>query len=61
MARGRPPGAMTHRRQQVLQLFADDAAQGGHLSLAEVARRCGLYDYRHARRVVSDLKRLGAI
>lgn len=61
MARGRPPGQMTHRRRQILAEYADAARRGEPLSLAQIARRCGLYDYREARRIVSDLKRLGAI
>jgi hypothetical protein len=52
---------MTHRRQQVLGEFADMAAQGQRISLASLARRCGLYDYRHARRIVNDLREMGAL
>lgn len=61
MSRGRPAGQMTHRRQQILAEYADAAARGDRLSLAQLARRCGLHDYRDARRIVTDLKRLGAI
>lgn len=61
MARGRPSGRMTQRRQQVLAAYVDRVANGERVSLAELARRCGLYDYREARRVVADLRQLGAI
>jgi hypothetical protein len=60
-ARGRPKLVMTHRRQQVLQDMVDCAAQGQRVTLASLARRCGLYDYRHARRIVNDLKNMGAL
>ncbi|MFA6031828.1 MAG: hypothetical protein WC889_02875 [Myxococcota bacterium] len=52
---------MTQRRQQVLAAYVDRVANGERVSLAELARRCGLYDYREARRVVADLRQLGAI
>lgn len=61
MSRGRPPGQMTHRRRQVLEEYIDAAQDGERISLARIARRCGLHDYRDARRIVTDLKRLGAI
>lgn len=59
--RGRPPGQMTHRRRQVLAEYAEAALNGQRISWAELARRCGMYDYREARRVVGDLKKLGAL
>ena len=58
MARGRPSGQMTHRRRQVLGEIIRAAHRGERLSLASVARRCGLYDYREARRIVADLRKL---
>lgn len=61
MAKGRPSGQMTHRRRQVLEEYIDAAQDGRRISLAQLARRCGLHDYRDARRIVTDLKRLGAI
>jgi len=61
MSRGRPPGKLTHRRQQVLSEIADAVAQGEHVTLASLARRCGLYDYRDSRRIMTDLKKMGAI
>lgn len=61
MSRGRPSGQMTHRRRQVLEEYIDAAQEGRRISLAQLARRCGLHDYRDARRIVTDLKRLGAI
>lgn len=59
--RGRPPGTMTHRRQQVLATYADAIAEGERVSWAELARRCGLHSYNDARRIMGDLKKLGAI
>lgn len=59
--RGRPRMAMTTRRKQVLETYADRAAHGERISLAELARRCGLYDYREARRIVGDLRQMGAL
>jgi DNA-binding IscR family transcriptional regulator len=59
MARGRPAGQMTHRRRQVLDAMTMAAAQGEPISFARLARRCGLYDYREARRIVADLRKLG--
>jgi len=59
--RGRPSGRMTPRRQRVLETLIDAAANGEHISLAKIARRCGLTDYRNARRIRADLQRMGAI
>lgn len=61
MGRGRPSGQMTHRRRQVLEEYIGAARAGEPISLARLARRCGLYDYREARRIVSDLRKIGAI
>lgn len=63
MARGRPPGQMTPHRQRVLAEITVRVALGINEppNLAQLARRCGLYDYREARRIVRDLKRLQAI
>jgi DNA-binding IclR family transcriptional regulator len=52
---------MTRRRRQVLLELADLAASGEKVRLAELARRCGLCDYREARRIVKDLERMGAV
>lgn len=60
-ARGRPAGQMTHRRQQVLAAYADRAANGQRISWAELARRTGLHSYNDARRIINDLKAMGAI
>lgn len=59
--RGRPPGRMTHRRQQVLQTYAEAIASGQRVSWAELARRCGLHSYNDARRIICDLKKIGAM
>ncbi|MDH7638945.1 hypothetical protein [Sphingomonas oryzagri] len=52
---------MTQRRQQVLSVYADMIASGQEVRLAELARRCGLWGYSDARRVLDDLKRMGAV
>lgn len=59
--RGRPPGQMTRRRQQVLQAYSERVEQGERVSLAELARKCTLGHYRNARRVLNDLRRMGKI
>lgn len=59
--RGRPSGRMTHRRQQVLDALMDAAHNGEHISLAKLARKIGVYDYRDARRIRDDLKAMGAV
>ena len=52
--RGRP----AIRRQQVL----DAIIEAGEVpSFARLARQVGLYDYREARRIVSDLRKLAAL
>lgn len=52
-------GQMTERRRQVLTAMTQAAERGERVSLASLARRCGLYDYREARRIVADLRKLG--
>jgi hypothetical protein len=53
---------MTPNRQRVLQAITESVEAGrGMPSLRELARRCGLYDFRDARRVRDDLRRLGRI
>lgn len=59
--RGRPAGQMTTRRRQVLCEIADAVAQGERVTLASLARRCGLCDYREARRIMADLRKIGEI
>lgn len=61
MARGRPKLVMTHRRRQVLEELSDRAAIGERVTMAELARRCGLYDYRDARRIIRDLRQMGSV
>lgn len=60
-ARGRPKFTMTHRRRQVLEHYADMAANNEPIRWAEIARRCGLYSYNDARRIARDLEQMGAI
>ncbi|MBB4642357.1 putative transcriptional regulator [Rhizorhapis suberifaciens] len=59
--RGRKPGLMTHRRRQVFQEIVASMANGETVSLASLARRCGLYDYRQARRIMKDLEKMGIV
>ncbi len=61
MTRGRPANTMTHRRQQVLSEIADAVAQGESVTRSALARRCGLYSYREASRIMRDLKKMGAL
>ena len=56
--RGRPKGAITHRRAQIMQEMATAAASGERISFASLARRVGLYDYRDARRIVRELQKM---
>lgn len=59
--RGRPAGQMTHRRQQIFDAIIEAAERGEVVSAWHLARRCGIYDYRNAKRIVRDLKRLGRL
>ena len=52
---------MTTRRRQVFDHLAKLASNGERVTMAELARRCGLYDYRDARRIVKDLRQMGAV
>lgn len=61
MGRGRPKLTMTHRRRQVLDELIENAANGQRVRLAELARRCGLYDYRDVRRIIRDLRTMGHV
>lgn len=58
-ARGRPAGQMTRRRQQMLAAYQQAASEGQPIRLARMARECGLHSYNDARRILTDLKRLG--
>lgn len=60
MGRGRPAGQMTHRRRQVLAEITEAAANGERITMAALARRCGLCDYREAARIARDLRKMGA-
>lgn len=68
MAIGKPPvrliprpGRMTRNRQRVLDEYRRAVAKGEAITLARIARRCGLYSYREARRTIADLKRFGLV
>lgn len=56
---GRPAGQMTHNRRKVLREMAAAAERGERISLAELARRCGLYDRQKALRTLRDIQRYG--
>lgn len=56
--RGRPALTMTKRRQQILREYENLAFHRQPVSYAELARRCGLFDYREARRIVNDLRKM---
>jgi len=58
---GRPAGQMTPRRKQVLECIGRYRDRGVYLSLSRIARECGMSHYRNARRVVNDLKEIGAL
>lgn len=58
MKRGRPAGVMTRRRREVLALLMQARHEGQHITLSHIARRCGLTDYRNARRIVRDLEKM---
>lgn len=59
--KGRPKGQMTPRRSQVLDCIEHYRARGVFVSLSRIARECELFDYRDARRIVTDLRQMGAI
>jgi hypothetical protein len=59
--RGRPAGRMTVRRKAVLDCISGYEDRGFHVSLSRIARDCGLCDYREARRIVGDLRTMGAV
>lgn len=59
--RGRPPGLLTDRRKQMLGAIIDGAAEGKPINFARLANECGLCDYREARRIVKDLRKMGAV
>lgn len=59
--RGRPAGRMTPRRKAVLDCIASYRERGFNVSLSRIARDCGLTHYRNARRIVDDLKGMGAL
>lgn len=56
---GRPKGQMTRHRKAILHEIAAACERGEHISLAELARRTGMYDYRDARRVLQEIQRYG--
>jgi len=52
---------MTYRRRQVRDFCTRAVMRGETITFARVARECGLYDYRHARRIVGDLRAMGQL
>jgi len=59
--RGRPAGRMTPRRKAVLDCIATYRARGFHVSLSRIARETGLHSNSDVRRIVGDLKGMGAL
>jgi hypothetical protein len=59
--RGRPTGQITHRRRQVLDYLIDRAAEGERITLGRLVRSCGLYDRSAAKRILRDLRKMGAV
>lgn len=59
MPPGRPLLAMTHKRRRILVELIEAKQRGERISMAELARRTGLYDYRDARRTVQALEAMG--
>jgi len=59
--RGRPAGRMTARRRQAFDAITEAAANGENISLARLARKIGVYDYREARRIIGDLRVMGVV
>jgi hypothetical protein len=60
----RPRGhwpVMTYRRKQVLAYYEERVANGERVSIYRMARECGIYNYRTASRILSDLQALGHI
>lgn len=57
--RGRPTGTMTHNRRAVLHAMAEASQRGEKIGLMELARRCGLYSYKEAKRTVTAIRRYG--
>jgi hypothetical protein len=52
---------MTKRRQQVLDAYKIASAGGARVSIARLARECGLHDRSSAIRIIRDLKRMGRL
>lgn len=61
MGRGRPKLTMTHRRRQVYEYLAGCAALGERITLGRLVRSCGLYDRSAAKRIIKDLRKMGAV
>lgn len=60
MARGRPSGQITFLRALALYHLRR-AANRDDISMSWLAKECGLYDYREARRIVRDLSNMNLI
>jgi hypothetical protein len=60
--RGRPCGQMTRRRAQVLAALESMGQMAPVVvNYAAIGREIGMEDYRNVRRVVGDLRMMGAI
>ena len=52
---------MTQRRRQVLELLKEFARNEECMTLGQLARRAKLHDASSARRIISDLKKMGHV
>jgi hypothetical protein len=59
--KGRPPGQMTRRRQQVLAHVQRLIEGGEALSPSGISRAVGLAHHSAAIRIVKDLRRMGKL
>lgn len=59
--KGRPPGQMTSRREQVLAHVQRLIEGGEALSPSEISRALGLHNHAAAIRIVQDLRRMGKL
>lgn len=61
MKRGRPKLTMTPLRERVRNEYLEALSNDRLISLSRLARNCGLDSYRDARRVMNDLRQMGAV
>ena len=54
-----PYSVLTRRRREVLAVIVETPPE--HLTWAHIARTTGLHDWRDAKRIARDLKKIGAL